>query len=475
MPPPSPLDTFWYSKCGLAGDDRIMANFRKWTKRLGVGLLAVVAVMAMLWSISRALYPTDEQLEALAIMQMPAPPAGDNAFAALWTLDRAVPPDDMPQVIEIDAARIAELPQFPDQTDAGSTEFVSAAEQYPDLAPSSGDRDLFCNSERENCLEKVAADPSTYRALVERNRALLDRIDALADYDFVRQQLPWNMSVSLLVPGRAYLSTTRNALWFAEGRIDDALAASCRSIDTWRRLGASGDTLILRLIANAFAVEHHGEILAEMLAELPVDHALPAACGPALAPPTPEELSICTAMRGEFALMTATTGPMLKEINEQNWWSPLHFSLLYDARATEAAQAQNFAPMCAQHELERIAADRPEIEPTETRDGSRFACLGNLAGCFMSINTASAYSRYRLRMQDFGARLELLATLAWLRENADRSDRLEELLEQRPEAFKSATRQVSIGENGASLHIPMFGEPEREPTWSVPLPAALQR
>jgi len=80
-----------------------------------------------------------------------------------------------------------------------------------------------------------------------------------------------------------------------------------------------------------------------------------------------------------------------------------------------------------------------------------------------------------LRMQDFGARLELLATLAWLRENADRSDRLEELLEQRPEAFKSPTRQVSIGENDASLHIPMFGEPEREPTWSVPLPAALQR
>src|SRR6056297_2198995 len=112
-----------------------MANFRQWTKRLGVGLLAVVAVMAVLWSISRALYPTDEQLEALAIMQMPAPPEGDNAFAALWTLDRAVPQEGMRQVIEIDAARIAELPQF-----AGSdatAEFVSAAEQYPDLAPSS--------------------------------------------------------------------------------------------------------------------------------------------------------------------------------------------------------------------------------------------------------------------------------------------------------------------------------------------------
>ena len=77
-------------------------------------------------------------------------------------------------------------------------------------------------------------------------------------------------------------------------------------------------------------------------------------------------------------------------------------------------------------------------------------------------------------MQDFGARIELLATLAWLRENADRSDRLEALLDQRPEALKSPTRQVETGEDGDSLRIRMFVDFAGD-TWSVPLPAALRR
>lgn len=452
---------------------KIAVAIRRWTKRLGLALLALVAITAVLWAISRALYPTEEQRDALALMQQPAPPPGENAFAAMWTLDRAVPPDEMSRVIELDAARIAGLSQFPDPDNPTGPAFVSAAEQYPDLAPSAEDRDLFCNPERENCVEKVAADVATYRALVERNSRLLDRIDALADYDYVRQQLPWNMTASILIPGKAAHSATRNALWFADGRVDDALAASCRGIDTWRRLGASGDTLILRMIANAFAIKYHGKVLADMLAELPIDHPLPSACEPALAPPSPQELSICTAMRGEFELLTETTAPILEEVNEQDWRLQLHIFLLYDAEATAAAKAEDFAPMCAERELQRIAADRPEIEQPETSESSRFACIGNLTGCIMNTISAPAYSSYRIRMQDFGARIELLATLAWLRENADRSDRLEVLLEQRPDALKSPTRQVEIGEDGDTLRIRMFRDRDGE-TWSVPLPAALQ-
>lgn len=450
-----------------------MVTTLKWTKRIALSILAVIATIALLWAISRALYPTAGQRAALAVMQLPAPPEGDNAFAALWTLDRAVPPDEMQRVIERDAVRIAGLPQFPDPDNAGAFEFTSAAEQYPDLAPSAEDRDLFCNYERDDCLDKVATDIPAYSALVERNRELLDRIDALADFDYVRQQLPWHMSASLVMPGDAGLSSTRHALWFAEGRVDDALAASCRAIDTWRRLGASGDTLILRLIANAFAARHHGKLLAEILARIPVDHPLPPECKPALAPPTPQELSLCPAMRGEFELMAATTGPMLEEINDRNWWYPLNFFLFYDAGATEAARAENLAPICAEREIERIAADQPEVESTERRDASRFACLGNLTGCMMTSRAVPSYASYRLGLQDFGARIELLGTLAWLRNNADRSDRLEALLDQRPDAVKSPTRQVEIGEGGDSLQIRMFEEVDGE-TWSVPLPSALQ-
>jgi len=130
--------------------------------------------------------------------------------------------------------------------------------------------------------------------------------------------------------------------------------------------------------------------------------------------------------------------------------------------------------MCAERELERRAADRPDIEQPEASGTSRFACLGNFTGCIMSANTAPAYGSYRIRMQDFGARIELLATLAWLRENADPSDRLDALLDQRPDAFESPTRQVEIGENGDTLRIRMFHDLDGE-DWSVPLPEALRR
>ena len=450
-----------------------MAKTLKWTKRIGLALLTLILISAILWTISRALYPTAEQRKAVAEMQLGELPAGKNAFAALWTLDRAVPPEEMAQVIERDAGQIAELPQFLDPDDAEAAEFVSEAEQYPDLSPSPEDQQLFCNHERDDCLEKIAADLPGYRALIKRNRELLDRIEALAAYDFVRQQLPWNMSFATLPLGHARLSSTRHALWFAEGRVDDALAASCRAIDTWRRLGASGDTLILRLVANAFAARNHGKLLAEMLAGLPVDYPLPSQCEPALAPPPAQELSLCTALRGEFELARETTGPMLEQVKDQSLWQTLNFSLFYDAEATKAARAQNLAPICAERELERIGADRTEIKPPEARGIWRFACFGNFVGCLMGANSAPSYASYRIRMQDFGAQLKLLATLAWLRENADRADRLDSLLAERPGALESPTRKVEIGEDSDSLRIQMFDELDGE-TWSVPLPGALQ-
>jgi len=293
----------------------------------------------------------------------------------------------------------------------------------------------------------------------------------------VRQQLPWHMSASIAVPRHGGLSSTRHALWFVDGRVDKALAASCRAIDSWRRLGASGDTLIWRLIANANAVQNHGELLAAMLAGLPVDHPLPPACEPALAPPGPRELTTCTAMRGELELMKTTTPAMLEEANEP-WLSMLAFRFGYNFEASHAALAERLAPICSEREIERIAADNPDIERPAPENHSiwRFECLGNYIGCATKsiAATAPAYDSYRLRMQDFGARIELLATLAWLRKNADRPGRLDSLLDMRPEALKSPTRQVEIGENGNSIGIRMFHDLDGA-IWSVPLPKALQR
>lgn len=226
-------------------------------------------------------------------------------------------------------------------------------------------------------------------------------------------------------------------------------------------------------MANAWAVRYHGALLADMLAEIPVDQALPDECTQALAPPTAQELLLCTAVRGEFEIVTQSTGPMLESVSDEDWRFGLMSFLTYDAEATDAAYAENLAPMCSEKELERIAADAPEADPAGSPGMPRLACIGNYMGCTMTSFIEQPYGSYQLRMQNFGARLNLLATLAWLRENADGSEPIMSLLEKRPEALKSPTRDVEVGEQGDSIQIRIFDD-SRSETWSVPLPGDLR-
>ncbi|MBL37684.1 MAG: hypothetical protein CMP07_04670 [Xanthomonadales bacterium] len=452
-----------------------MANFRKWTKRLGIALLALLAVLAVLWGLSRALYPTAEQRDALALMQQPPPPPGENAFAAMWTLDHAVPAEEMAGIVGHDSERLEALQATRALDESDPAGFESARDQYPDLSPSESDRMMFCAARDGNCLERVGEDPAGYRELVERNRQLIDRGDALADYDHYRSLLPANWETLSPPLSAARFPATRQALWFVEGRTDEALAATCRNIAGWRRLTESADQLVVRMLGQLFVTELHGSLLAEMLAEMPADHPLPANCKPALAAPTPSELSLCRAMRGEYAF-GAWAMESIETLDNSNLGplGRLRSAILFSAEATNAERAVHFAQTCSDAELSRIVADIPEVDAPEPAGLIRLACVGNFIGCALNGIAAPAYTDYRLRAQDYGARLELLATLTWLRENAERPGPIDELLDQRPESLRSPTRRVEIGEDGDSLRVRMFGARDGE-TWSVPLPAALQQ
>lgn len=452
-----------------------MNSFRKWIRRLALAALATIALVAALWGISRALYPTQQQRDALAVMQLPEPPEGMNAFAALWTLDRAVPPNEMQQVVELDAARIAALPQFRDPDDIDAITFVSAAEQYPDLSPSESDRRMFCAAREGNCLDRVGEDVDGYRELIERNRQLINRGDTLAGYDHYRNLLPTNWETPSPPLSAAGYPATRQALWFIDGRIDEALTATCRNIAGWRRLTATADQVLARMFGQLFATKLHGTLLAQMLAELPLDHPLPASCEPALAAPAPSELSLCRAMRDEYAFgalamerIETTDNPNLGPLGR------LKQTIFFSAEITNAERAVSFAQMCSDAELSRIAEDIPANDRPEPPGLLRLACVGNVIGCILNGIAAPAYSDYQLRAQDYGAQLELLATLVWLRGNAEGFTQVEPLLTRRPEALMSPTRDIVIGDHGASIQIRMFDDAYGA-IWPVPLPEALRR
>lgn len=250
---------------------------------------------------------------------------------------------------------------------------------------------------------------------------------------------------------------------FLEGRIDEALSLSCRAIDTWRRFEQSADSLLLRLIANAYAIKQHGH----QLAELAPEQSLPATCANALAAPEPAELSLCNAMRGEFeiardaerfVLSTAGNGP-------SGWLRALGF----DPEATRGLIAENRAHQCSEAALERIRPDRAEA-PEEKPAPWRFACLGNRVGCRLEAASGPAYAAYSTRMLDFGFQLRALATLAWLHQVHPAEAVTEAMLQSRPAALKSPTRELILLDDGRALGMPLYSDQAAAP-WRLPLRA----
>lgn len=103
-------------------------------KRLGVGVLIVVLVLAALWTWSRLRGPTAEQREALALLEAPNAFEGRNAFNALWVLRYDVPEGEVEAVVEADMAALAAA-----SADRPILDFPPSGGRYPPLTtPSDG-------------------------------------------------------------------------------------------------------------------------------------------------------------------------------------------------------------------------------------------------------------------------------------------------------------------------------------------------
>jgi hypothetical protein len=312
--------------------------------------------------------------------------------------------------------------------------------------------------------------------MIERNRAMLDRVERIQEYDYIRSAFQPRQTAPFPSYQNVGYLRTRYAVEFASGNEREAIASVCRQIQTWRQLSARADILIDRSIGMAYSAEHNGRLLAQMLTEWPVDEPLPAPCGSALSPPELADVSICNAMRGEFQRM-AFFNRNLHEHNE-GVVGDLLLTFLIDAEASIGRHAQALGQSCDASTNERLLADRPapEAEPPSVM---RFACLGNLSGCISSALSAPALTAYEDATLDHGARLRVLATLARMRERAGDERSPEQLLEARPEAMKSPEREITFGPEGQTLQVGLYRTAYRDGSpvdhWSIPLPPALYR
>jgi hypothetical protein len=426
--------------------------------------------MACLWTVSRLRGPSAEQVEALALMQQKSPfPPAENAFPALWLLAYDVPRSRLQEITDADAEFYAAVPGYRmNDRQVWATSRTARAE-YADQTPSVDDFERFCKGRQENCLDKVRADPAAYDALIERNRALLDRVAGLSRYTHYRQVAENSTDMTMPPFQLAGYGLTRVAWQFARGDIDAALAGACDGVRTWRRIGAHADSLMARMIGIAYASDGYTRLLAEMLGELPASHELPASCDSAFSPPAIADLSICEAMKGEFWFADQTVRSQLRdELATSPWIHRAINTLVFDVDQMSAMTAVINARNCSDDTNTQLQLDQPMAKPESSLNLWRLECVANFASCVLTDIARPAYVDYQWRAQDYGARLELMAALLWLRGHADPDEPLQAQLTRRWEATRRGDRGIRFVEDGSMVELQEFSRrPDRG--WRLPL------
>lgn len=428
------------------------------------GVLALLLLAVALWTVSRMMPMERGQREALAWLREEVPQPGDNAFAALWLLGyEEVPAAEREALAMQDVARhrqlLAALPA--EEWGAGVAFESVASERFRQTEAMQSP----CSWRQPGCLQAVREDAAAVAAALAGQQALLARIAELARYGHHRNLFAADPSMPMPPFQLLMRSLPAHALAHVQGRSEEALEGICNDATTARMLLAHGDNLLAAMIGAAM-VEGNARLLAEVLAELPLDHPLPATCAGAFAPPTPGELSICGAMRGEFDFSRAA---IAQSAGRMRW-------LVLDEDKTQGRMAVGMGWACTREAQQALALDEPVAPVPEPTSLWRLECAANAMGCILADIAAPAYRDYQLRLQDAGAQLRLAAALLWLRDQAagsrDAEDDVAALLARLPPELAGARRPPALAEDGRSLQVQRHWR-QREPVLSLPLPATL--
>ncbi|MCX7563258.1 hypothetical protein OS176_06840 [Xanthomonadaceae bacterium XH05] len=425
-------------------------------------LFVLLLLAAGLVAVSRLIGPDDAQRAALELLQPDdAAPPGSNAFAALWLIEFDVPSD------EIEALAGADVAQFERAlADRGPYESLepvtlAAEDRYPRFLKAADDLPQ-CHPRDVACLEQVRANPAAYATQLARQQDLVARVRALADFDVYRNPMPADLRIPFPPLQHLAVSRTASALDFIEGRTDEALEAACRDVAAWRRFGAQADSLLVAMVAHG-TIDAGARLVAEMLAELPLDQPLPEMCTRAFDPAavTP---NLCPAMRGEAQLSKAAIEAAGNQAGLINRW------VLLDGPGTLAIMAPTYAHACRPEVRQSLLDDTPIDAPAVPTSLWRLQCAGNLVGCVLADVGRPGYASYLQRVQDSQAVIRTLDALLRLRVKAA-ANGVSPLSVATSEGIPSVGRPIRVDAAALDAGIELRGAGEGA-HWRVPLPGS---
>ncbi|MGB0133178.1 MAG: hypothetical protein WBP53_04965, partial [Dokdonella sp.] len=279
----------------------------------------------------------------------------------------------------------------------------------------------------------------------------------IEDSEYLHNEFPPVLSMAVTTSVRSRLpQRLRNsqlALMFVDGMHEQALAGTCRNLSTWRRFGRDNRSLVQTMLA-ASRRDADIALLANMLAEMDPAEPLPADCDAALAPVVAEEVSLCSAMIGEFGYVDDLLDSLIssgKDGAEKGWLERNTQPLVFDASRVRAWRAKETEAYCKVEDATLALEDRLPERPLLDIDW--FDCQANKVGCILTRIAAPAFNEYDARLLDSAAHLRLAATLAWLRENSDDERPLAIRFDERPVHLRSGTRATGVSDDGRSLWV----------------------
>jgi len=242
----------------------------------------------------------------------------------------------------------------------------------------------------------------------------IEQVAALFEYDYYHMPLPRHGNMRWPDFRFVRLPLSAHALTHIQGDSQAALVGLCRNAHTGRMLIGHSSDLLVSMVGRRMLVDSV-EVAAQIIAELPLEATLPAICDRAFAPLSAQEISLCPAMRGEFALMRSYAELEKQRLERQQ--NPIGNEQPSDWDKALLVHAQHNSTMClpqTQHAL--LKDEKFALPPLSASTWLTQQCNEDNPAChFAQQINGAAYVNYVHRMQDTAAQLHLMQVLLWLR------------------------------------------------------------
>lgn len=439
-------------------------------QRIAKGVLWVAAclVVALVGAFARGrLRPSSStQQHALAVLHenLQAPP-GRNAFAALWLADFDVPRDQLDAAYAKDRARVmawhaAYDPDHP-------TPAPQPAADFPRLPPvTQAERKALCDVRDADCLGKVRAHIQALQGMLHVHAKRLANDESLSRFDIAWNDMPKDPGAAMPPFNAAMgLWQTAIALDYVSGMQAKALDDACIQVATLRRLHAHSNSMVQTLVL-ASRVRGAVNLFTQLLAETPLETALPASCNAAFAPVSNDDVDLCPSMRAEFATLDS---PELFG-KPRRWYDHLHLS----RELTQRLIAPRYAAVCEPAFVQKALADDGIALDRASPTFDVFDLVSNSAGVALSRVASADATPWLQSQQDAAASVRIGALILWLRDTRADGRSLPQRVAARPAWMRfGEDRQFELARDGRSLTMYFRHDPRKEWPHAWPLPVGL--